>query len=177
MEFTPFTVLTYISLFLVFLLLYTLKIYNAIITKRNQVRVDYSDIDIQLKRRASLIQNLMDLVREYATHEKNTFTKVSEARAAVDTSKTAHESAKADNMLTETMRSLFAVVENYPELKASQNYKTLRDDLVSTENAIALTREEYNHSVQKYNTYIQTFPRLLVAYLFQFFEEEYFQTV
>lgn len=176
MDLTIFNLLSYLSFFLIIVLLYILKVYNTTIAKRNVVKTDYSDIDVQLKRRASLIQNLMDYVREYATHEKETFTKVSQARAALDSSKTVHDSAKADNMLTETLRSLFAVVENYPQLRASENYKTLRDDLLHTENSIANYREQYNQSVQQYNTYIQTFPRLLVAALFKFYEEDYFQT-
>ncbi|KKS54419.1 MAG: LemA protein [Candidatus Gottesmanbacteria bacterium GW2011_GWA1_42_26] len=133
MNYTPWQVLVTISLGLAFLLLYIWSAYNSMIRRRNQVKTDFSDIDIQLKRRSSLIQNLVDLVKDYARHEKETFENVAKARAAVDTSKTAGESARADNMLTQTLRSLFMVVENYPKLQASDNYKQLREDLVDTE--------------------------------------------
>ncbi|HCM38199.1 MAG: LemA family protein [Candidatus Gottesmanbacteria bacterium GW2011_GWB1_43_11] len=174
MNYTPWQVLVTISLGLAFLLLYIWSAYNSMIRRRNQVKTDFSDIDIQLKRRSSLIQNLVDLVKDYARHEKETFENVAKARAAVDTSKTAGESARADNMLTQTLRSLFMVVENYPKLQASDNYKQLREDLVDTENLIAMYREDYNRSVQRYNNLIQTFPNLFVAQLFKFYEEEFF---
>lgn len=145
------------------------------ITIRNQVKTDYSDIDVQVKRRSSLIQNIADLVKDYAKHEKDTFENVSKARSAVDTSQTAHESAKAENMLSQTLRSLFSVVENYPKLQASENYKLLVAELKSTENFIAEYREEYNKSVQEYNNLVQTFPNLLIASLFGFKEEQLYQ--
>lgn len=172
---TPVQVLWFITGIVVFVFLYIWSVYNSIIRKRNQVKTDFSDIDVQLKRRSSLIQNLADLVREYAKHEKGTFENVAAARSAVDTSKTAADQAKAENMLNQTLRSLFMVVEQYPKLQASDNYKQLRDDLNETENLIASYREDYNRSVQEYNNYIQTFPNLLVANLLHFPEEQLFQ--
>ena len=175
MKISVFTLLGSFSVILFFVLLYIWSKYNLFIKKRNQVKTDYSDIDIQLKRRASLIEQLANMVRGYAKHEKETFENVAKARSALDTSKTASDAAQAENMLAQTLRSLFAVVENYPKLQASENYKTLRDDLKETENLIAGYREEYNRSVQNYNNTIQIFPNLLVAALFQFQEKELFQ--
>ena len=172
---TIFQTLSLISALLLIVLLYLLRVYNTIIVKRNQVKTDYSDIDIQLKRRASLIQTLADLVRDYAKHEKTTFEKVSQARSMIDSSRTPSDFAKADNLLTQSLRSLYAVIENYPQLQASKNYRELRQDILQTENLIAHYREEYNRSVQAYNNYIQTFPRLVVAKLFGFEAEPLFQ--
>ena len=150
------------------------KTYNTIILKRNQVKTDLADVDVQLKRRSGLIDNLVLLVKDYAKHEKDTFQEVARARAAIDTSKTVGESAAADSMLSKTLRSLFMVVESYPKLQASENYKQLRDDLSQSENLIADYREAYNLSVQDYNTYIQLFPNLLAASLFGFGDEPLF---
>lgn len=171
-----FRVVLYIAGALGVIFLYVWTTYNAVIKKRNQVKTDFSDISVQLSRKASLIQNLVELVKQYTKHEKDTFTDVAKARAAIDASKTAAESAKAENMLSQTLRSLFMVVENYPKLLASDNYKQLREDLVFTENRIAVYREEYNKSVQDYNNFIQTFPNLFVAQMFGFFDEQLFQT-
>ncbi len=173
---SPIQVLWFVTGVILLVFLYIWSVYNAIIRKRNQVKTDYSDIDIQVKRRASLIQNLADLVHDYAKHEKETFENVASARSAVNTSKTPGDQAKASNMLTETLRSLFMVVEQYPKLQASENFKQLRDDLNQTENLIASSRADYNLSVQDYNTYIQSFPSLLIANLLHFQEEELYQT-
>lgn len=172
---TLFQILTLLSLTLVVLLFYMLVMYNALIKLRNRVKTVFSDIDIQLRRRAALLQNLVDLVREYTTHEGKTFTNVAKARSAVDNSRGAHESAEADNFLTETLRSLMMVTEAYPELKANENFKELRRDLLDAENNIADTRESYNRGVENYNNTIQVFPNLLVAAIFGFEAEELFQ--
>lgn len=169
-------VLYLVSAVMFVILLYVWSTYNAMIRKRNQVKTDFADIDVQLKRRASLVERLVDIVKEYSTHEKNTFTQVAQARSALDTSHTAGEHAKADNMLTATLRSLFSVVENYPKLQASENYQGLRQDIKETEDNIAGYREEYNRTVQQYNNLLQTFPNILVATLFQFTPEELFQS-
>lgn len=172
---TLFQSLLLISGILVVVLLYLLATFNHLIRLRNRVKTDFSDIDIQLRRRASLIQNLVDMVREYTNHENDTFKEVAAARSALDNSKTAQETAQANNMLTETLRSLIMVTEAYPELKATENYQQLRQDLVQTENDIANYREEYNQTVEHYNTTIQTFPNLLVAGLFGFESSDLFQ--
>lgn len=173
---SPIEVLWFITSVIILTFLYVWAVYNTIVRKRNQVKTDLSDIDVQLKRKSSLIQNLSDLVREYATHEKGTFEKVAKARSAVDTSKSAGDQAKAENMLSQTLRSLFMVVEQYPKLQASENYKLLRDDINKTEDLIATYREVYNRSVQEYNNYIQTFPNLLLVKTLRTKEEELFQT-
>src|SRR3989344_8870225 len=126
------------------ILLYLWIMYNSFIGSRNQVKTDFADIDVQLRRRASLIENLVAIVREYAKHENKTFTQVAEARSALDKPRGAKETQAIDNMLTSTLRSLFAVSEAYPKLLASENYKALRDDIKETENMIAGYREEYN---------------------------------
>lgn len=156
------------------ILLYLWAVYNSFIGSRNQVKTDFADIDVQLKRRASLIENLVAVVREYAKHEKTTFTDVTKARTSLEKSHSAKESAAADNMLTSALKSLFAVSEAYPELLASKNYQALQADIKETENLIANYRETYNQSVLSFNTKVQIFPNLMVAKLFGFGEEELF---
>ncbi len=172
---TIYTILGIFSLFLFVVNVDLWTTFNSLISKRNQVKTDFSDIAIQIKRRASLIEQLATLVREYATHEKETFENVAKARSALDTSKTVKETAEAENLFTKTLRSLFMVVENYPKLQANQNFLSLRDDLKEIENFIAKYREEYNQSVLEYNNSTQTFPNLLAALLFGFSSEEFFQ--
>ncbi|NCN82396.1 MAG: LemA family protein [Candidatus Pacebacteria bacterium] len=157
------------------ILLYLLTTFNALIRLRNRVKTDFSDVDIQLHRRSAIIQSLVELVKNYAKHEKDTFTDVAKARAALDTSATAGEKAQADNMLTQTLRSLMVVTESYPELKADKNFQELHRDLLSTENMVARYREEYNKTVERFNNTIQTFPNLLVASLFAFETQQLFQ--
>jgi LemA protein len=169
--YTTFTILAGIF---GFVLLWLWGAYNGFVTKKNQVKTDFADIDVQLKRRASLIENLANVVKGYAKHEEETFKGVAAARAALDTSKGAADSAKADNMLSSTLRSLFAVVENYPKLQANENFIQLQNDLRETENYIARVREEYNQTVRNYNNRVQTFPNLLAAALFGFKPEEMF---
>lgn len=122
MQISFFTILGILAGILFLIILYLWSAYNTFITKRNAVKTDFSDIDIQVKRRASLIENLANLVKDYAKHEKETFEGVAKARSALDTSKTAADKAQADNMFTSTLRSLFAVSEKYPQLQASRNY-------------------------------------------------------
>lgn len=158
-----------------FILLFLWGIYNAFISQRNKVKTDFADIDVQLRRRASLIDNLAAIVREYAKHEKGTFSNVARARAALDKPHSPKQSAQADNMLTSALKSLFAVSEDYPDLMASKNYQDLRVDIKETENLVAQYREEYNQTVLDFNTMVQTFPNLLAAKLFSFEQEELFE--
>ncbi len=158
-----------------FILLFLWTTYNAFITQRNKVKTDFADIDVQLRRRASLIENLVVIVREYAKHEKGTFSDVAKARAALEQPHGPKESAQADNILTSALKSLFAVSEDYPDLVASKNYQDLRVDIKETENQVAGYREEYNQTVLDYNTMVQTFPNLLAAKLFGFEQEELFE--
>jgi LemA protein len=175
MNLSLFTILLVLVGVLLVQLLYLWSTYNSFITKRNAVKTDFADIDVQIKRRASLIENLAHLVRDYAKHEKETFENVAKARSALDTSQTASDKAQANNMFSQTLRSLFAVVEKYPQLQASQNYQDLRTDLKEAENLIASYREQYNQTVREYNNLVQTFPNLLAARLFQFESEDLFQ--
>ncbi len=160
-----------------FLLIYLWSTYNAFIRSRNQVKTDFANVDVQLKRRASLIDNLVEVVREYSKHEKDTFQNVALARSALNQPHGPKEAAHVENMLADTMKTLFAVSESYPKLRASENYQRLQGDLKETEDNIAKYRETYNQSVMAYNTLIQIFPNLLVSGLFGFPEEELFQAM
>ena len=141
-------------------------LYNSLIRKRNQVKTDLSDINIQLGRKAALVGRLTEMVAEYSKHEKGTFENVAKARTTLQNPKNIADSVKAENMLTDTLRSLMMVVESYPKLLASQNYRDLRDDLKQIEASIADYREAYNLTVQDFNNSIQTFPNLLIAKIF-----------
>lgn len=163
------------SVLLIIILLFLWSRYNSFVTGRNKVKTDFADIDVQLKRRASLIDNLVTIVREYAKHEEETFTKVAKARSAIENAQGPKEEAEGNNMLTSTLKSIMAISEAYPELKASENYQKLSDELEQTENSIATYRETYNQTVLNYNTMLQTFPNLLAASIFGFKEEELFE--
>lgn len=172
-----FWVYTAIVVFALFLLMYIWSTYNAFIRSRNQVKTDFADVDVQLKRRASLIDNLVEVVREYSKHEKDTFENVAKARTALNQPHGPKEAAHVENMLADTMKTLFAVSESYPKLRASENYQRLQSDLKETEDNVAKYRETFNQSVMAYNTLLQTFPNLLVSGLFGFHEEELFQAI
>lgn len=172
-----FTISLITSGILGFLLIYLWLSYNSFISSRNRVKTDFSDIDVQLKRRASLIENLVEVVKGYAKHEKETFENVTKARSLLTQAHDAGSAVKADNILTSALKSLFAVSENYPSLKANENFQQLSKDLKETEDNIAKYRETYNQTVLEYNTQIQTFPNFLVAALFGFSEENFFQTL
>ena len=161
--------------FLILTLLWLWGMYNSFIGSRNKVKTDFADIDVQIKRRASLIGNLATLIREYAKHEKSTFESVAKARSTIESSSSPKQKAEADNMLTSTLRSLFALSEAYPKLLASENYQKMSHQIEETENNIASYRETYNQAVLDYNTSVQTFPNLLAAGLFGFSEEELFE--
>lgn len=161
--------------FLILTLIYLWASFNGFVVARNKVKTDFADIDVQLKRRASLIENLVEIVKGYAKHEKETFEEVAKARASLGRSHGAVEMAAIENLLTKAVGSLFAISEAYPQLKASDNFKQLSDELKQTEDSIATYREAYNQTVLDYNTKIQTFPNLLIAGLFGFQEEELFE--
>ena len=150
-------------------------IYNGLIRARVRTREAWSGIDVQLKRRASLIPNLVETVRGYAAHERQTFENVTRARAMLQQAGTAAEAAQANNFLTQTLRSLFAVAENYPELKANQNFLDLQNELSDIEEKIAYARQFYNRNVSEYNTRIQTVPNVIVANMFGFQPFEFFE--
>ena len=145
------------------LVLFLWSVYNGLITARLRVKESWSGIDVQLKRRGDLIPNLIETVKGYAKHEREVFEKVTQARSAMLRAGDAKEAAVADNLLTGALKSLFAVAEAYPELKASENFKELQEELSDTETKIAASRQFYNSNVLDYNTKIQVFPNVLIA--------------
>ncbi|OGY41769.1 MAG: hypothetical protein A2Y82_02745 [Candidatus Buchananbacteria bacterium RBG_13_36_9] len=155
--------------------LWLIFVYNSLIKGKNRVDEAWSDIDVQLKRRYDLIPNLIETVKGYAGHEKEVFQKVTEARASAMQAKSLDEKGKAENTLSQTLKSLFAVAENYPDLKASQNFMQLQDELSDTENKIQASRRFYNGNVRDFNIKIQVFPNNLVAGLLGFKAYEFFQ--
>ncbi len=168
--------------FLVFLLvlvgliiLLSVGIYNNLITLRNRAENAWAQVDVQLRRRYDLIPNLVETVKGYAKHEREVFERVTEARTRAINASTVGEQSQAENMLTGALKSLFAVVENYPELKANQNFLLLQEELAGTESKIAFARQFYNDSVMKYNIRLQVFPAKLIAQWFRFQPKEYFE--
>ena len=149
--------------------------YNGLVQGRLRCKEAYSGIDVQLKRRASLIPNLVETVKGYAAHEKETFENVTRARAMLQQAGSPAQAAEANNMLTQTLRSLFAVAENYPDLKANQNFLDLQHELSDIEEKIAYARQFYNTNVLSYNTKTATFPSLIFASMFGFKPEEFFE--
>lgn len=149
--------------------------YNSLVTLRERIREAFSSIDVQLKRRTDLIPNLIETVKGYAKHERQVFEEVTKARSALMRAKSPHEKAQAENFLEGTLKSLFAVAENYPELKANQNFLNLQEELTDTENKIAYSRQFYNSNVLEYNTKIKSFPILLFAQGLGFQEQEFFE--
>ncbi len=149
--------------------------YNRLVTLRNRIDNAWSQIDVQLKRRYDLIPNLVETVKGYAAHEKQLFENVTKARASAINAQSVGEQAQAENMLSQTLKSLFAVAENYPDLKANQNFMMLQEELSGTESKIAYARQFYNDSVMTYNTAIQRFPTNLMAGVFGFSAREYFE--
>lgn len=156
--------------------LWAIYAYNRFVTLRNRAEEAWADIDVQLKRRYDLIPNLVDTVKGYAKHEQETFQKVTQMRAdAMQGSGSRAEQAEKENMLTEALRSVFAVAENYPDLKANENFLELQRELTDTENKIQAARRFYNNTVMTYDTARETFPMNIVAGMFHFTEREYFE--
>ena len=161
----------------VILLLVLMLSYNGLVKTRNRVDNAWSQIDVQLKRRHDLIPNLVETVKGYAAHDRGTLEAVTNARAnAINaSSQGVAEQAQAENVLSGALKSLFAVAEAYPDLKANQNFLQLQEELTSTEDRIAYARQFYNDSVLNYNNRIQTFPRNVLAGVFNFEKREYFE--
>ena len=149
--------------------------YNSLVKLKNRVEEAWSDITVQLKRRTDLIPNLVNTVKGYAAHETGVFEKVTEARSAIMNANGVAESAQAENMLEGALKSLFAVAEAYPDLKANQNFLQLQQELVDTEDKIQASRRFYNGGVRDLNTKIETFPVNLVAGMFNFSKREFFE--
>jgi len=162
------------GLVLVALLVLVLS-YNGLIRARNRIDNAWSQIDVQLKRRYDLIPNLVETVKGYAAHEKTTFEAVTQARANAINAQGPAQQAQAENVLSGALKSLFAVAEAYPDLKANQNFLNLQEELTSTEDRIAYARQFYNDSVLGYNNGIATFPRNMIAGTFNFQKRVYFQ--
>ncbi|TES86968.1 MAG: LemA family protein [Candidatus Aminicenantes bacterium] len=157
------------------LLVFAVGIYNRLITLRNRSDNAWAQVDVQLRRRYDLIPNLVETVKGYAKHERGTFEKVTEARSKAINAGTVKEQGQAENMLTGALKSLFAVVENYPDLKANQNFLMLQEELAGTEGKIAYARQFYNDIVMKFNLRQQVFPSNIIANMFSFKEKEYFE--
>lgn len=150
--------------------------YNSLVTLRNRVREAWSQIDVQLKRRASLIPNLIETVKGYAKHEKELLENVTKARTAMVGATSPHEKAAANDVLTGALKSLFAVAEAYPDLKASENFKALQEELSDTETKVAAARQFYNTNVLDLNNSLEQFPSSLVGQWFGFKKEDFFKT-
>ncbi len=159
----------------VVIVLYVAGTYNALIQLRNRISNAWSQIDVQLKRRTDLVPNLVETVKGYAAHEKEVFQKVTEARSALMNAQTVKDSSDANNMLTGALKSLFAVAEAYPELKANQNFMMLQEELSGIESKIAYARQFYNDTVLKYDNKRQMFPSNIIASMFNFKPRDYFE--
>ncbi len=157
------------------IILFVILLFNSLIRLKNQVKNAWAQIDVQLKRRADLIPNLVETVKGYAKHEKKVFTEVTKARSALMKADTPTKAAKADNMLSGTLKSLFAVAENYPTLKANENFLQLQEELSGTESKVAYARQFYNDIVMRFNTKIETFPNNMMASMLGFKEFDSFE--
>ncbi|MET0276420.1 MAG: LemA family protein [Acidimicrobiia bacterium] len=154
--------------------LWVMFAYNGLISRRNKVDNAWSQIDVQLKRRYDLIPNLVETVKGYAAHERGTFEAVTQARANAMNAQGPEAQAQAENVLSGALKSLFAVSEAYPDLKANQNFLNLQEELTSTEDRIAYSRQFYNDSVLSFNTKIQQFPTTVIANMFNFTARDFF---
>jgi LemA protein len=168
-------VLIFLVALVVLVALFVIGIYNSLVKLRQRVRNAWSGIDVQLKRRYDLIPNLVETVKGYAKHEKETFERVVQARNAAVSASGVQEQAQAENLLTGALRQLFALAESYPDLKANTNFLQLQEELATTENRISFARQNYNDNVTVYNTRVQTFPNNFIAGTFGFHEEPYFE--
>jgi LemA protein len=166
---------TILIIIIAIVLLYFGFIYNRLVTVRMRVKEALSQIDVQLKRRTDLIPNLVETVKGYAKHEKDVLENVTKARASLMQAGTAKEKAQANNFLSDTLKSLFAVSENYPNLKANENFLELQQELSDTENKIAYARQFYNSNVMDYNTKLQVYPDAMIANMFHFQPADFFE--
>ena len=167
------TVIVIVAIIVV-LAIIVISLYNNLVQLRNRVDNAWAQIDVQLQRRLDLIPNLVETVKGYAAHESGTLQKVTEARSAVAHAATPEQKMAADNVLTDTLKSLFAISEAYPDLKANQNFQQLQSEITATEDKISYMRQSYNDVVMKFNNAIETFPGMLVAGPFGFKKKESF---
>ena len=172
-------VLIIILVIVVVVVLFVIAMYNGLVKLRNKVENAWAQIDVQLKRRYDLIPNLVETVKGYASHEKDTLEAVIQARnqamAAQSGTGGPEAQAQAENAITGALKSVFALSEAYPDLKANQNFLNLQEELTSTEDRISYARQFYNDTVNRYNTKIQTFPTVVLAGMFNFSQREYFE--
>jgi LemA protein len=159
----------------VLLLLIGVAMYNRFVSQRQGIRDAFANIDTELKRRYDLIPNLVETVKGYASHEKETFERVTAARTAAQQAQGPAQQAQAENMLTQALRGLFAVAEAYPQLRASENFQALQGELSGTENRIQVVRQVYNDNVRQYNERVQSVPSNIIAGMFNFELEEFFE--
>jgi LemA protein len=169
------TGLIIIAIVLALLVIFVIGIYNSLVGLRNQVNNAWSQIDVQLKRRHDLIPNLVETTKGYMQHERGTFEAITKARSQAMGARTVAESSKAEGALGEALSKFMLVVENYPELKANQNFLSLQEELSSTENKIAFARQNYNDQVLFFNNKIQMFPSNIVAGMFSFAKGDFFE--
>jgi len=166
---------TIILIIFIIIIILIIGLYNSLITLKNRVEEAWSDIAVQLKRRYDLIPNLVSTVKGYLKHEENVLTKVTEARSRAMNAQGTADKAQAENMLSSTLKSLFALSESYPDLKASQNFLQLQDEVSDTENKIQAARRFYNGQVRDFNTKIQMFPNNLIAKTLGFIKYSFFK--
>jgi LemA protein len=167
--------MTVLLILLAIIVVAGIVIYNSLVTSNVRVDEAWSDITVQLKRRADLIPNLVDTVKGYAKHEEGVFTKVTEARAGIMNAQGVKETAEAENMFQQTLKSLFAVAEAYPDLKANENFKELQAELVDTEDKIQAARRFYNGSARDLNIKVKVFPTNIFAGILGFKERDFFE--
>lgn len=160
---------------IVLLIVCVILVYNSLVRKRNTVESAWSNIDVQLQRRYDLIPNLVESVKAYAKHEKDIFERIAALRTSFQNATSPKEIETIDQEMNVAVKRLFAIAENYPDLKASQNFLMLQESLAGTENRIAYSRNNYNHAVMSYNTAIQTFPGILIVKPFGFDAKEFFE--
>ena len=173
MQLSGLMVLGILGLVVVFVI-WVIALYNRLVSLRNQIQNAWSQVDVQLKRRYDLIPNLVETVKGYAAHEKDVFENVTKARASMMSAQGVQEQGEAQNQITGALKSLFAVAEAYPELKANQNFMMLQEELAGTNDKIAYSRQFYNDTVMSFNTMIQSFPSSIIAGGFGFTQHEYF---
>jgi len=164
-----------VAVLVVLLIFFVIAVYNALIQLRNQVNNAWSQIDVQLKRRHDLIPNLVETAKGYMQHERGTFEAITEARSKAMGAKSVSEASKAEGALGEALSKFMLVVENYPDLKANQNFLSVQEELTSTENKISFARQSYNDQVLFFNNKIQMFPSNIVANMFNFGKRDFFE--
>ena len=164
-----------ILIIVVLLILFIISVYNSLVTLRQRVKNAFGQMDVQLQRRFDLIPNLVETVKGYMTHKSDTLAKVTELRTAWAGAKTVDEKAKLDNELSNTLKTIMAVAEAYPDLKANQNFESLQNELTETEDKISYSRQFYNDTVTRYNTKLELFPSNIIAGMFHFTAESLFE--